>query len=773
MKLVSKWAFLVLFLAVSLPLAAQTPQSVSSGNLFVRTLAPASVSTPFPADAGFFRVSHTVFSALRTKGSDISWIEQFPLGSKLVTLNVERFDALTDDAAIVIAGIDGNHEFAAPKHIMLRGDVDEYPGSHVFLAVFSNYVTGYIEVPDGLGSSYRYLVQPVSLSGEGDPSMIVYKENDIDRSNQQKHTWNCGTEGLSSNKESIKRIESQMASRSLDDIVAEPQAKSIRLLRIDVEGDNEYLADHKGDTVKAINYALATVAAVSDIYIRDLSAALQIQKLRIWVKPDPFTYTSSDPTTAIDEMLQSLDNFAPSDLPNDKRAGCILLSGLNAIGGLAHLNTLCPDPSADWSHCVCGTENNVNFPQDGYVWDVNVVAHEFGHLVGSLHTHSCTWAPPIDSCVEAEEGNCYSTPVPVKGTLMSYCHLTPKGVDLKFHTRNIPLLKQNILAAGCGANFPLPIAKAGGDQYRCGSDSVTLKATVQDGTAPYNYSWRLSSTKIVYATTATIKVRPVATSAKYILTVTDSKNLRTYDTVTITLDNMKANAGANISTCDVKSVALTGTVTNAVGKTTYQWLDSSNGTVIGTTASITAPMSGTAKTFGFRVTDSVGCVSTDYMSVTIKPAPAKPVITALGDTLEASTASTYQWYRNDTLIPNATSRRYVPKASGSFTVVITGGGGCSSISDALSFTAGVSEELSRFVTIRPNPATDKLIVEWMGESEPLHSIYITDLVGNTVLSVGQQSSQSFPIDIRELVSGTYFLHYTIGNSEAIKKFVKQ
>lgn len=765
----------VLFLVASLPLCAQTVQSISNQGLFIRTLAPAAVSTPFPANAGFFKISPAVFSSLADRTSDIQWLENFPLASKSVTLAVDRFDVLTDDASIVIQAPNGQHEFKPSKHVMLRGEVEDNSGSHVFLAVFSDYVMGYVDVPNGLGSSDRYIVQPVSLGGEGSTTMIVYKENDVDRTATPNSKWTCGTDGLVSNKESLRKIAEKMASTSLGDIIAEPQAKNIRLLRIDVECDNEYLTDHKEDTTKAINYALADVAAVSDIYIRDLSASVQIQKLRVWTKEDPFEYTTpvQFPTFAISEMLQALDIFAPENLPNDTRAACILFSGLNAIGGLAHLQTLCPSQGTDWSHCVCGTDNTYTFPQDGFVWDVNVVAHEFGHLVGSVHTHSCDWNPPIDSCYEAEDGNCFGATVPVKGTIMSYCHLTPKGSELKFHTRNIPIMKQFISSAGCGANFPLPIAKAGGDTYRCGSDSVTLHATVQDGTGPFSYSWRLTPSKLVTSTNATIKVKPSGASAKYIVTVTDSKNLRTYDTVVVTLDNLKANAGANISTCDAKSVALTGTTTNGIGKLTYQWIDSATGTVIGTAASATTLIDGASKTFTFKVTDSVGCSSSDNMLVTLKAAPAKPQITKLGDTLEASLASGYQWYRNDTLIPNATGRRYVPTGNGAFTVVITGLGGCTSISDKMNFVAGVSEELSSFITLRPNPATDKLMIEWSGESMTVQSIYITDLVGKTVLTVDPQVGQAFTIDIHSLTSGTYFLHYRIHDSEALKKFVKQ
>jgi hypothetical protein len=67
-----------------------------------------------------------------------------------------------------------------------------------------------------------------------------------------------------------------------------------------------------------------------------------------------------------------------------------------------------------------------------------VITHEFGHLLGSPHTHGCHWNgdnTAIDGCGQSEgysEGNCDEGPIPdpdVKGTIMSYCHLV-NGVGI-------------------------------------------------------------------------------------------------------------------------------------------------------------------------------------------------------------------------------------------------------------------------------------------------------------------------------------------------------
>src|SRR5690606_13904284 len=98
---------------------------------------------------------------------------------------------------------------------------------------------------------------------------------------------------------------------------------------------------------------------------------------------------------------------------------------------IAYVDVLC---FANWDYGISGLDNNITFPASGYIWDTDVTSHELGHNFSSPHTHSCDWAPAIDSCYTAE-GRCFSTPVPRSGSIMSYCHLTQYGKYTAFHPR--------------------------------------------------------------------------------------------------------------------------------------------------------------------------------------------------------------------------------------------------------------------------------------------------------------------------------------------------
>ncbi|MBS1902355.1 MAG: zinc-dependent metalloprotease [Bacteroidetes bacterium] len=681
-----------LFVLVGANVLAQQPQSFEA-SLFRRTVAPAlNAGAPFPADAGFFTIDPYVFGQAAQYAPPVSRIENFPLGSGTVTLSVSQFEATTRDAKIVGRTATGDIPLALPAHVLLRGEVDGRSGSHVYLAVFDKMVLGYVELVNADGSSTRYLVQPVSQSGEAATTMICYAQNAIDRTHDASAKWICGTEELPGNFKALDRIAADIAAPADPLHNASVQAKNVRVAKVDIECDYRYYQDFKNDTSKALAYALATLAASSDIYVRDLNAALVSQYLKLWITNDPYRNESD---TTINATLDSWTNS--NDLPSDNRAGAILLSGWKGIGGLAWLGTICSVNSGlDHGYCVCGTNDNVTYPRDGFVWDVDVVSHEFGHVVGSPHTHSCFWNPAIDSCYPAE-GNCFSGTVPTTGTIMSYCHLTSGGVILKFHTRNIPKMLQWLQAATCLVNEQLPQANAGPDAYVCGTDSATVSGSGQFGTPPYVYSWRNMRTNFIVGSDPSFKIKPNATTT-YVLTLTDANNLRTYDTMVVNIDQLKAVTGGSLTVCGAGQINLHGTTIGGFGATkkgyTYKWVEKTSGTIMGVDSVITVPVSATT-TYTFTAMDSVGCSSSADLIVTVAPKPvctvnySGPLTVCENDSVQIDAGSgfkTYLWLKNGSSV-GVTTQKYWVKAAGSYSCLVTNTGqGCEDTSNAIAFT---------------------------------------------------------------------------------------
>ncbi len=158
---------------------------------------------------------------------------------------------------------------------------------------------------------------------------------------------------------------------------------------------------------------------------------ITLSGLKIWNTQSP--YNVSNKTTFLNTFQANLPLFN-GDLAH------LIGSSSSIAGGLAAgVGGLCGPVSR--RKCVSGL-NGLYAILPIYSWNVTVVSHEQGHLLGSDHTHACVWngnntaidgcGPYYDSGV-SYEGNCSGAPIPapvVGGTIMSYCHLGPAGIRL-------------------------------------------------------------------------------------------------------------------------------------------------------------------------------------------------------------------------------------------------------------------------------------------------------------------------------------------------------
>lgn len=235
--------------------------------------------------------------------------------------------------------------------------------------------------------------------------------------------------------------------------------------------------DKKAAVLSAMN---TSMARVNGVYERDVALTMVIVDTNdaiIFLNASTDPFTDNNPSALINQNQAVCDNgigFANYDV------GHVFSTG---GGGIAQLRSPC---TANKARGVTGT----NFPT-GDTFDIDYVAHEFGHQYGGNHT---------------QNNNCQRSGASVEpgsaSTIMGYAGICNPNVqnnsDDYFNAVNIQEMWNNI-SAGTGSNCPVlsstdnlaPVADAGSDFTIPVSTPFILKGIGTDPNAAdlLTYCW--------------------------------------------------------------------------------------------------------------------------------------------------------------------------------------------------------------------------------------------------------------------------------------------
>jgi len=158
--------------------------------------------------------------------------------------------------------------------------------------------------------------------------------------------------------------------------------------------------------------------------------------------------------------------------------------------------------------------------------------------------------------------------------------------------------------------------------------------------------------------------------------------------------------------------------------------------------------------------------------------PTPPAITTVSDTLFSSHASYYQWFFNGSPISGATDSFYVCSAQGVYSVQITDGNGCNSLSGGITAcTTGINDlnGSDYGITVYPNPAKNQFTVYGLPANERA-TIELFNVLIEKIYSRQLQTANSKPetvIDVSHLAGGIYFLRIQSEHINYSQKVVKQ
>jgi hypothetical protein len=182
--------------------------------------------------------------------------------------------------------------------------------------------------------------------------------------------------------------------------------------------------------------------------------------------------------------------------------------------------------------------------------------------------------------------------------------------------------------------------------------------------------------------------------------------------------------------------------------------------------------------YKFYMTDYI-CESTSReVTVDVNPTP-EALLTYEGQNglrVTYNSSYTYEWYRNDTLIPGVTGSTYSPAYAGYYRVKVTSKEGCSSFSNEfyvdLASGTGNAIELRPAMEIFPNPSSGRFAVRYTSPSSGKVSIRIVDALGRQLIleRTKTRNEEVFLLDT-DLKPGLYTVNLYDGTGHLSRQIV--
>ena len=377
-------------------------------------------------------------------------------------LELVQVDNITDDFKVVTSS---GQEFDGTnfgKAIFYRGIVKEDKQSIATIAIIDNEVVGMISTPD-LGN----------LSLERDLEQDEHYHLFSERNGTRLKEFYCDV---------VDEAEGYSVAELSPVTTANVGEKCTKIY---FEVDYDIYKD-KGSVEGVANYVRAVFHEVATLYANE-QVKIEISEIFIWDQPSPYNGRSS---------LEMLNKFQTERTTFNGDLAQLL--SYKASGGIAVVSGLChPVTAAKMSFAsIEPTFNTV----PSYSFTVLVVAHELGHLFGSMHTHACVWNgnnTAIDGCAGFVEGSCPNDKgIPaLGGTIMSYCHLTRAGTNFShgFGVQPGNLIRNRVNNASClavcGTEEEEEEEEEKEDPVACSSNQIDFTLSLDD--YPMEVVWRI------------------------------------------------------------------------------------------------------------------------------------------------------------------------------------------------------------------------------------------------------------------------------------------
>lgn len=527
-----------------------------------------------------------------------------------------------------------------------------------------------------------------------------------------------------------------------------------------------FKSTNKGLNWTAASTPLGTSASISNIAFKDqLNGLITVNDAT--TQGDLGIYSTSDggaTWTALTTSTAGITNksgiaFVPGT------TGTYFISGATTNGSGTAYST---DNGATWTSIDAIQHTAIDFYNESYGWSggfntSNTVGGIFkiatSTIVANINTPVSTSFCANDSLIlTANSGGNYSYQWYLGGSPIS------GATNVSYAAKQAGMYTVEVTEGTCSTlssavtltTNPAPAKPTiTGVLSFCSGDSTLLASSYA-----VSYQWYKNNIAIPNATNQMLTVN---SSGNYYVRISDSSSCTTNsDAVAVQSIAMPAKpvityTGDN-QICDGESLLLTSSANS-----NNAWYK--NGILI---PGATLPFIDVteAGTYVVVVSTSNGLckISSDSIIVIVNPLPAKPTITKDSLTLTSSAANAYQWFKNETIIVNATTQTYTVTESGDYKVRIKDLSDCEAFSDVMNVqVTGLENSYNNTIHVYPNPVKDILTVSGIGNRV---SGKVMNYLGEMVLEV---NSPDGLIDVSSLPHGFYILKTDNG----VARFIKQ
>ena len=356
------------------------------------------------------------------------WILSLPMGHMRsgVDVAMKRFDFLTDDFRVT-GSQSGDYAYIPGKHYI----AETLPGNaYGAFSFYENSMMGILAIDNGDHINVGEIKGSEGL-------YIIYNDRDLG----WDPVFYCDADDYDDGYDDSF------------DLVSPTSFRQDKCVDFYLEADYAVFKENNFSIQQSVDFLLGLFAETVLLY-RNEGIDIKVSAIKVWETQDDYDQNRSH---------TALDQFADNHVDNGFDLNLLIAAGPSGLGGVAFINALC-NPFRNFAYANIDMSYR-NIPV--YSWSIMVVTHELGHNFGSRHTHACRWNgdnTQIDDCGNLyaynggntpEGNNCFDPDEPIipidGGTIMSYCHLNPTGINLsKGFNEQVGIVMRNILmSADC------------------------------------------------------------------------------------------------------------------------------------------------------------------------------------------------------------------------------------------------------------------------------------------------------------------------------------